>query len=229
MGTFRVSILAVCAASLIVIAGALGRMVEDPLDAAAKNAAPAAAPAPAPAPAAATPAAPATPAAMKIAVCDVYKVADRLTKTERFQKEVADKRKDLENRIAPVASAMEELTKRLQETPKDKQSGPEWEAAVGEYQRKNMEARQLDETLKAEFSEFLTLKNFDAYKEVLASVDAVAAKKGYTHVFSSRSIADMEKPSSPLAFTQGLLARPVLVSPAGDDITLDVLRDLKLE
>jgi len=230
----RSRFVALCTVSLLLVAGTSASAAQDPLDTAKPATAPAApapAVAPAPAGAAASAAASVTAAtgAVRFAVCDVYKVADRLTKTDKFQKDVTEKRTDLSSKIEPLGKGMEELTKRLQETPKEKQSGPEWEAAIGEYQKKGMELRQREETLQAEFAEFLTLKNFEAYKEVLASVEAVAAKRGYTHVFSSRSIQDMEKPSSPLAFTQGLLARPVLVAPAGDDITLDVLRDLKLE
>ncbi len=233
MRTVSLQLVALGAVSLAFIAGTRVSFAQDPLDTVKPASAPAAPattpPPPAPANPAAAPATPAGATTPRFAVCDVYKVADKLTKTDRFQKEVSDKRQDLSNKIEPMGKAMEELTKRLQETPKEKQSGPEWEAAIGEYQKKASEVRQLEETLQSEFAEFLTLKNFDAYKEVLASVEAVAAKRGYTHVFSSRSIQDMEKPSSPLAFTQGLLARPVLVAPASDDITLDVLRDLKLE
>lgn len=189
---------------------------------------PAAAPVATP-PAASTAAPTAAPAVQRFGICDVYKVAEKLTKGPRFQAEVESKRKEIEAKLAPVIDELKKMEQALRDTKEDARKGAEWEQAVDAFRKKDAEAQQLDQQARAEMVNFVTEKNFEVYKLVLASVDAVATKRGFTHVFNSRSIEDMEKPTSPQGFTQGMLSRSLIKFPASDDITLDVMKDLKLD
>ncbi|CAN5748824.1 hypothetical protein BH11PLA1_BH11PLA1_07610 [soil metagenome] len=167
--------------------------------------------------------------AMRPAVCDVYKIADKMTRADRFQKDMKDKQSELEDRIKPLAADLDALTKTLKDVPEDKRKGTEWDQMYSDFMKKRTEMSTLEETARKEYLDFITAKNYEVYKLVLSSVDAVATSRGYTHVFNSRALDDADKPTSPQGFTQGLLARPLIKFPAGDDITLDVMKDLKVD
>ncbi len=164
----------------------------------------------------------------KIATCDVFKAASKLMDTERFKKEVEDKRNTLKDQMKPLETELQGIAQKLQAMGKDAR-GPEAEQTARDFQTKQQEYLKLGQQLDVEMGKFIAGKNFDAYKLVLDSVNAISDRKGYTHVFSTRSTEDMKSPENPSAFLQGVLARPLARSPQGDDITPDVLADLKLE
>lgn len=164
---------------------------------------------------------------VKIASCDVFKVAGKLMSTEPYEKLITAKRDELKAQLMPLENELKAIGERLKAMGPSAQ-GPEAEQAAGEFQKKQNEYLKKGQDLDAEMSRFIAEQNFDAYKKVLESVSAVADKRGYTHVFSTRGSDEMKAPSNPGAFLQGVLARPLAKSPAADDITDDVMADLKL-
>lgn len=220
------SMMLVSAGALAVFAGSAAAVAADePAGAGAKAETPAAAPA-TPAAAATTVAASATP---KYAVCDVYKIADKMLQTPRYVKAMEEKTAELRAKMAPKAEEFDKLTQQLQGTPQDKQDTPEFKMGVEQYRKLQEELRAMDQEARTAMVAFIAEKNFEVYKQILASVDDIATKRGYTMVLNSRSIEDMEKPASADAFFRGVLARPVVKSSAADDLTLDVMKDLKLD
>lgn len=188
--------------------------------------------APAALPATASSAAPSTQAApvpVRLAVCDVYKCADKLASTERYTKQLKDKAEDLSKKAEALRAEVTRMTDEMNLVPKEQQKGEEWDKRVAAYRAKRTENEQTYQALKADYSDFVTAKNLEMYKEVVAAVDAIATKRGYTWVLNSRTLDDGEKPNSPETFIRGLLARPVIKAPPADDLTLDVMKDLHLD
>jgi len=227
------SMMLVSAGALAVFAGSTAAVLADePAGAGAKAetpAAAAAAPAAAPATPAAAAAASVATASPKYAVCDVYKIADKMLQTPRYVKAMEEKTAELRAKMAPKAEEFDKLTQQLQGTPQDKQDTPEFKMGVEQYRKLQEELRAMDQEARTAMVAFIAEKNFEVYKQILASVDDIATKRGYTMVLNSRSIEDMEKPASADAFFRGVLARPVVKSSAADDLTLDVMKDLKLD
>lgn len=221
-------------AVLVMFAGSAVVLADEPVSGGASGGAASAAPAAAaPAAAATAPAAAATTTAAaaspKYAVCDVYKIADKMLQTPRYTKAMEEKTAELRAKMAPKAEEFEKLQQQLQGTPQDKQDSPEFKAGVEQYRKLNDELRAMDQEARNAMVAFIAEKNFEVYKQILASVDDIATKRGYTMVLNSRSIEDMEKPTSADAFFRGVLARPVVKASAADDLTLDVMKDLKLD
>lgn len=223
------------AAALVMFAGSAAVLADEPANAGAGGAGkvetPAASstPAAAAAPAGAATTTAAAAASPKYAVCDVYKIADKMLQTPRYTKAMEEKTAELRAKMAPKAEEFEKLQQQLQGTPQDKQDSPEFKAGVEQYRKLNEELRAMDQEARNAMVAFIAEKNFEVYKQILASVDDIATKRGYTMVLNSRSIEDMEKPTSADAFFRGVLARPVVKASAADDLTLDVMKDLKLD
>jgi Skp family chaperone for outer membrane proteins len=164
----------------------------------------------------------------KIATCDVFKIAGKLMETELYTKQITDKRDELKNQLTPLENELKTLGDKLRAMGPNAQ-GPEAEQTAQEFQRKQTEYLKLGQGLDDQMNKFIAEQNFDAYKKVLDSINAVAERRGYTHVFSTRSTDDMKAPANPPAFLQGVLARPLAKSPTADDITDDVMADLKVQ
>lgn len=163
-----------------------------------------------------------------IAVADVYKVASKLVGKPRFSAIIEDKRKVLKDRITPVEKELRDLAEKLQAMGPDAK-GPEAEVTARAYQSKQQEYIRLGQQLDKEMETTIAQVNFDAYKQVVEAATAIAEKKGYTILLASRSMDDMKTPEQSQGFIQALLARPVLKSPGADDLTADIMADLKVE
>lgn len=162
----------------------------------------------------------------RIAVCDVYRVSDRLMKSERFQPVIEQEQLRLQEQLDPLEKDLSQRQDVLRELDRD---DPSAAAQFSEYQAREREYLGLRQRLRAEFERFVASQNMEAYRLVVASTEAVADQKGYTWVFAARDKIDEAMPETAQQFVQGLLARPVIKCPPEDDLTEDVLAELKLE
>ncbi|MBA4119127.1 MAG: hypothetical protein C0513_00225 [Isosphaera sp.] len=191
--------------------------------------APQAAPA---APAAASvPAAPAAVATAQVpfAICDINKVAEKLLAGPRYQQRITAKQQEIQAQLKPLEDRMNTAREKLQAFTNPAELPPEAQAILADGQQAQQEYQPLFGRLQAEAEQFLAGINYEAHREVNASIDAIAAQRGFMYVFASRSIDGEQPPTAITAFVQRALARPVLTFPKQADITADVLADLKLE
>jgi hypothetical protein len=82
--------------------------------------------------------------------------------------------------------------------------------------------------LGGEHDKMVGRKYIEAYKLVKSSCETVAKDLGYSHVVASRTKEEIMT-DNPGLVAQALLARVMVVSPEGTDITDDVKKDLKLD
>jgi hypothetical protein len=134
----------------------------------------------------------------------------------------------LREQIEPMERELRELADRLRGMG-DQPRGPEAEALLQQFNEKGAALRRAARDADEELTLLLSHVSHEAYKEVIAAVDVVAEKRGYTHVFASQTTEDMRLPSGIQQFVQGMLSRPVVRAPQGDDITFDVIAELKLQ
>lgn len=160
------------------------------------------------------------PAPAKIATCDVYAVMQVLVESDRYKPTRVSEQDKARAQLKDIADQIKTLEGQL------KSMDPKDEKALQVFRDYNTKKEQFQER-QSELDEFLGNQFVTAYEEVRKAADAVGEKMGYTHVIASRKAS--EKPSTDMdKITQQVLSRPVLRSPAGDDITEAVLSELKL-
>lgn len=163
------------------------------------------------------------------AVCDIYKVAEKLVAGPRYQTRITAKQQEIQAQLKPLEERIRAARAKLEEVANPDQLSPEAQAALSDGTAAQQEYQQLAGRLQSEAEQFLAAINYEAYREVNASIDAIAAQRGYVYVFASRSLEGEQPPTAITSFVQGALSRPVLTFPKQADITADVLADLKLE
>lgn len=180
-------------------------------------AAPAAQPAPFPAP---------LSAPVRIATFDVFLAIELLMKQPDLDKARTDLEASYTQRLGAIERELLTIQNDLRAlTP----NSPQAEALIDRGEAKQSEyqdvARERVERLERLSAQHLT-QSYDRARQAAA---AAGKRLGYTHIFASRS-ADREINTENVAGTlQEILARPVLVGIPQDDITAEVLRELKIE
>ena len=193
-------------------------------------------------PAPTTAAPPATPAPASTAAaastvprlgfCDVVGLASRLVTTEPHAKSLREKQNELNARVKPMETELNALIEQIKKAdpqPGVKPINPELVARLrDQFNARQQEYAALAKQASNEFSQMISHANIEAYKQVLAAIDAVSSRRGYTVVFAVRPLEDLKNADTPPAFIQSVLARPAVRFPAEDDITADVAKELKL-
>ncbi|MBL8764345.1 MAG: OmpH family outer membrane protein [Phycisphaerae bacterium] len=165
-------------------------------------------------------------AELKIAVCDVYQAARKLLDTDKFKPAREAKAKDFSDKGEAMNKELTEMAEKLKDmSPKDEEA----QKLFGEYQRKQREAAIANQRFQAEFDSFFSSQFVQAYEQARAATQAVADKRGYPIVVASRTKEPKITADAPQRVIEAVLARPIVHSPEADDITDDVLEDLKLE
>lgn len=165
----------------------------------------------------------AAPEVSRIAVVDVLTVVESLFQSERY----TPARKKFQDEQAAAMSALRDELSAMETRGSAMASGsPEQQALIEQYQAK----RESADMIRVNVEEFNTNQIAEAYRVAIETAGALADKRGYTHVLASRTDTGRYIRSSNSAeAVQEILARPVLKCPAGDDITADVLKELKVE
>jgi Skp family chaperone for outer membrane proteins len=177
-------------------------------------------------PALAQPAGGALPAAMRIATVDTFDIAQKMMNAPELVKTRNDADATWQPRLQAIEEAARQIDERLrtlqQTDPQVQQLFQQRQAKVQEYQAL-LEQRQ--QALEKSNSDQL----IEVYLQLRAAVGEIAAARGYTHVLSTGS-ANRHIDTVTVADTlQQVMARPVLVYPAGDDITGAVIEKLGIQ
>lgn len=166
----------------------------------------------------------------KPATCDVFRVTAKLAETARFADRVTEKRDQLRSELDPLRKDLNELQEKARalgenpnpEDPQVRELFQQGMAKANDLRRKEREAAVALQTFVAQVS-------YEAYREVVASAEAMAEAKGYSHVFATQSIDEPNKPVDTEQFVRGMLSRPLVKFPQADDLTLDVMAELRVQ
>lgn len=175
-------------------------------------------------PAPAQPEAP--PAATKLAVCDIYAIADRLVESDRFQPRLREEQDRIKAELKPLEDELRAMQERG--SALDPQAD-ETRALAMEFQRKSQEYQQKVRESERVYQAFLATAYVEAYDAAKVSAQNVAEDLGYTFVIASRKSGEKIETTDLSQVVQAVLARPVIKAPDDADITEDVVKDLKLE
>ncbi|MGH7130910.1 MAG: OmpH family outer membrane protein [Phycisphaerales bacterium] len=212
---------------LIAVGGAAAAQTQP-----ATPAAPPTAPSTTPAPTAVTPPPTAASTIPKLGFCDVVGIASRLVSTEPYAKELREKQNEINGRVKPMETELNSLIEQIRKAdpqPGVKPLNPEAVARLrDQFNARQQEYSAVAKQAASEFSQLISRANIEAYKQVLAAIDAVSARRGYTVIFAVRPMDELKNADTPPAFIQSVLARPAVRFPAEDDITADVVKELKL-
>lgn len=168
----------------------------------------------------------AEPAAGKLAVCDIYQIADRLIDSDRYRPRLKEEQDRLKAELKPLEDELRQIEERG--NAMDPQA-EETRALAMEFQRKRQEYQQKLRESERMYQAFLATAYVEAYDTAKAAAQNVAEDLGYAYVIASRK-ADQKIETTDLSqVVQAVLARPVIKAPEDADITEDVVKDLKLE
>jgi Skp family chaperone for outer membrane proteins len=163
---------------------------------------------------------------IRIGMVDTFYVVEQIMGKPDLKKA----REDIASQWAAKADAAEREIQDLQNTLRNLQpSDPQAQPTVQRYQDLQAKYQKIAEDRQNEVEQINSSQLTDAYKQARQATIAVADRQGYTHVFSSRSF-DREFKTPTLAGTlQELLARPIIKGNPADDLTSQVVAELKLD
>jgi Skp family chaperone for outer membrane proteins len=165
------------------------------------------------------------PENVKLATIDVYLIIEKIMDKPELKKP----REDLTNTWTQKGDAMQrelqQLEDKLKIMPKN---APDAQATIQQAEAKQADYQKLAQDRQTELEKLNSTQLIASYKQVRDAAAAVAGRMGYTHVMSNRSF-DRPLLTQTLASTlQELLARPLVTGNAADDITNQVMTELKL-
>lgn len=167
----------------------------------------------------------ASPGPARVATVDIYKIANLLMESERFKPALMAERERLTKELEPLETELLQLQQRLgTATPGDNAARD----LAQTFQTKRENYLKTRDERSAAFEGRAAKDNLRAYQEAVGVARRLAEARGFTHVIATRTGEETAPPDTGLQFTFGLLSRPVLLSPGGDDLTSAVMAELKL-
>jgi Skp family chaperone for outer membrane proteins len=182
-------------------------------------------------------------APVRIATVDVLSLVERMVTSERYassrQTNVNAQAKMLEderNKLGPVANeAQAAMQKAVAESQGLKDGDPKLEElkktfqdAQNKMQGLQQQEGELQRKAQDSVESFNTQQVGEVYALVMAAAQELATKNGYSHVIASRNGPVSIRSNNVPGAVQEILARPVVVGIAGDDLTERVADALKI-
>lgn len=163
--------------------------------------------------------------AMRLATADMLKIVEKMVKSDRYAPAREAFNKELTTKLEAMAGDLQALRAQIQASP---QNAPETQTLMQNFQARGQEFEQARNEAANRSDEFNARQIAEAYKLVVETVEAQAKKAGYTHVLATRSGPPVLKSSNIAGTVQEMLARPLVVGQAADDLTKVVMDELKL-
>jgi len=156
------------------------------------------------------------PAHGTVAFVDMYDLVDIVIMGDEKTKE----RTDFETRSQERISGLQEQLTRMQEQlgQLDPQSA-EATDLYGQYQQLVQMYQQTQNSINQQYQEMLAGQIADAYSRIHDASNEIAAGGGYTFVLATRRGTDLVQTSTLTGVTQEILARPLVTTPGGADLT----------
>jgi Skp family chaperone for outer membrane proteins len=165
-------------------------------------------------------------AALRIATVDVYAVIEKVLQRPEYKKAQDDLKAKWDPKLEGLQSDFKKIDSDLQVLP---QSDPKFQDVLKAGRDKQAEYDRAIQERQTEYEALSSSQLVNAYGVVRDAANKLATTKGYTHVFVNRPPERAINSTSLGNTLQEFLARPIIKSPAGDDLTKDVAADLKVE
>ncbi|MBL8761435.1 MAG: OmpH family outer membrane protein [Phycisphaerae bacterium] len=169
---------------------------------------------------------PSAPAGL-IATCDQFTVLQSMLGSPTYVKareernaKVASMTSDLDAQMAVLRDQMGKVTDKNSPEAKELQ-------AKGQQLSQQMRAKKGEADRAVEVGNLKEVE--EVYRLIVDASTAVAKRDGYTYVVGSRSLPVQFASQTLSGAFQEIYARPVIMAPAGVDITDAVMKELKVE
>lgn len=154
-----------------------------------------------------------------IASIDVFALVDRaLSKDAMVQA-----RTDYETR---TNGAIEQLQQQLMELQTSLSSmtadDPNAQSMYQQYQQLQSQAQMQSQQATSGYQTLIAQQIAQAYEEIYAGANEIAAEQGYDFVFATRSDGELLQTETITGITQEILARPLVTPPSATDLTEQV-------
>jgi len=165
-------------------------------------------------------------AGLRIATFDIFLTVERLMK----QPELDKARTDMEANYTARLTALERELQAMQtELRGVQQNSPQAEAIINRGEAKHAEYQRIAQDKVQDLEKINSQQLIQTYNQARVAAAVVAQRKGYSHVVANRGFDKLIEANNVAAALQEFLARPILVGIPADDITADVMTDLKLQ
>lgn len=164
-------------------------------------------------------------AAQRTATVDMYGLIERIIDSDKYKPAREAHHNELRAKLEAIQKELEGTQTALKAMD---QSKPEFQTEVGKFQARYQEFQQLQDESSQKAEQFNTEQLLEGYKLIVEAVNQTAKDKGYTNVVATRSMNIEIKPTNLQGALQEILARPMIVSSAEDDITETVATAMKL-
>jgi Skp family chaperone for outer membrane proteins len=162
----------------------------------------------------------------KIGTVDVYVAIEKIMAKDDMKKAREDTSALWQSKAQAIEKEMKQLEDTFKVLPKD---NPQLDDLTKQAQAKQAEYQKVAQERQQDLERLNASQLIESYKRVREATNAVAQRLGYTHVFCNRSFDRPMETVTVATTLQELLARPLVVGIAADDITKPVLGELKLE
>lgn len=161
----------------------------------------------------------------RIATVDLFSVAEKIILSKPYTEARSAEEKVWQDRLQPLGEQIKDLRVKLdvvgQNTPDAKQVLADAQSAMNQYQ-------QIQQQAGVALDQFRGNQLREAYEKSLDIANAIAEERGYTHVIVTRDRKAESMPVGLNATIQLMLAQPVIMAPAEDDLTEAVVEKLDL-
>lgn len=165
------------------------------------------------------------PTAVRVASIDLLDVVERMVISERYAPAREALAKSWTDRINPLRTELETMQ---QQGMAMQQGTPEFQALVQQFGEKQGQLQQAQQQAQAEVSQFEAQQVAEAYALVSDAAARLGTRLGYSHVIASRATTRIRS-NNVAGVVQEILARPVVLTPAADDLTKGLLTELGLD
>lgn len=174
------------------------------------------------------------PQATRIAVVDIMTLIERIWESDPYKGPRDELVRGLQTQATELRTQMSAIEDKVRaEQAKAGEADPAKppadnaaiQAGMAEYEAKQQELQGLG--ARVEESNLKQIKA--AYAQLVAACQSKAKAMGYTHVIVSRTSGELITASRPQDAFQEILGRTVIAMPEGDDITMEVMKELKLD
>jgi hypothetical protein len=157
---------------------------------------------------------------------DIYSVVQKVMLRPEYKQAQDELKGKWEPRLEAIRADFRKLESDLQVLP---QNDPRAQEVIKAGRDKQAEFDKAAQDQNIEYEALSSKQLIDAYTQSRAAAGRVAEQKGYTHVFVNRP-PDLAITSTTLGNAlQEFLARPIIKSPAGDDLTRAVAGEMKVD
>lgn len=165
-------------------------------------------------------------AEIRIATIDPYVVSEAMMDDPGLKKIRTDATTAWQARVDAIKRDLEEFDRDLSILP---QNDPKVQDTLKKVELKRQDYQKTMSERQADLERINSTQLIDSYKKVRATVEQIAKRQGITHVFSNREYT-REITTSTISLTlQELLARPIVNAGQVEDLTKQVMDEMKLK